>query len=48
VDSLHTALEAVELNGGVATGRTFSMDGLTRHDVLDPDGNVIQLRSPSS
>ncbi len=48
VESLHAALEAVELNGGVATGRTFSLDGLTRHDVLDPDGNVIQLRSPSS
>ncbi len=48
VDSLRGALEAVELNGGVVTGRTFSMDGLTRHDVLDPDGNVIQLRSPSS
>jgi len=48
VDLLHAALEAVELNGGVATGRTFSLDGLTRHDVLDPDGNVIQLRSPSS
>jgi predicted enzyme related to lactoylglutathione lyase len=48
VDSLEAALEAVELNGGVATGRTFSLDGLTRHDVLDPDGNVIQLRCPSS
>jgi predicted enzyme related to lactoylglutathione lyase len=48
VDSLEAALEAVETNGGVSTGRTFSMDGLTRHDVLDPDGNIIQLRSPSS
>jgi predicted enzyme related to lactoylglutathione lyase len=48
VDSLQAALEAVELNGGVVTERTFSIDGLTRHDVLDTDGNVIQLRSPSS
>jgi predicted enzyme related to lactoylglutathione lyase len=48
VDSLRAALEAVERNGGVVTGRTFSIDGLTRHDVLDPDGNIIQLRSPSS
>ncbi len=48
VDSLQAALEAVERNGGVDTGRAFSMDGLTRHDVLDPDGNVIQLRNPSS
>jgi predicted enzyme related to lactoylglutathione lyase len=47
VDSLEAALDAVELKGGVSTGRTFTMDGLTRHDVLDPDGNVIQLRSPS-
>ena len=29
-------------------GRTFSFDGLTRHDVIDPDGNVIQLRGRSS
>lgn len=48
VHSLEAALEAVESNGGVSTGRTFTMNGLTRHDVLDPDGNVIQLRSPSS
>ena len=48
VDSLQAALEAVELHGGVVTERTFSMNGLTRHDVLDPDGNVVQLRSPSS
>jgi hypothetical protein len=31
----------------VATGKMFSLDGLTRHDVLDPDGNVIQLRGRS-
>lgn len=47
VDSLETALESVRLNGGVVTDRTFTVDGLTRHDVLDPDGNVIQLRSHS-
>ena len=41
------ALEAVERNRGVVTGRTFTVEGLTRHDVLDPDGNVIQLRSPT-
>jgi predicted enzyme related to lactoylglutathione lyase len=48
VDSLRAALEAVGRNGGVDNGRTFSVDGLTRHDVLDPFGNVIQLRCPSS
>lgn len=47
VDSLETALKSVQATGGVVTGRTFSLDGLTRHDVLDPDGNVIQLRCPS-
>jgi hypothetical protein len=44
VASLERALGSVEATGGVITGRGFSLDGLTRHDVLDPDGNVIQLR----
>jgi hypothetical protein len=28
----------------VVTDFHFVLDGLARHDVLDPDGNVIQLR----
>lgn len=44
VTSLEAALHDVQANGGVDTGRTFRFEGLTRHDVLDPDGNVIQLR----
>jgi hypothetical protein len=48
VGSLESVLEVVRAKGGVDTGREFSFDGLTRHDVLDPDGNVIQLRSRSS
>jgi predicted enzyme related to lactoylglutathione lyase len=48
VGSLERAVEAVEAAGGVVTDRTFSFAGLTRHDVLDPDGNVIQLRGRSS
>jgi predicted enzyme related to lactoylglutathione lyase len=44
VHSLEAALQTVEEKGGVLTGRTFSIDGIARHDVLDPDGNVIQLR----
>ena len=44
VASLETSLDSVEAAGGVVTTRTFSLNGLTRHDVLDPDGNVIQLR----
>jgi predicted enzyme related to lactoylglutathione lyase len=48
VASLEAALAQVVERGGVATGRTFSIDGLTRHDVLDPDGNVIQLRGRTS
>jgi predicted enzyme related to lactoylglutathione lyase len=45
VHSLDLALETTVANGGVDTGRTFSIDDLTFHDVLDPDGNVIQLRA---
>jgi predicted enzyme related to lactoylglutathione lyase len=48
VESLEAALERVNEKGGVVTGRTFSIDGLTRHDVIDPDVNVIQLRGRSS
>ena len=48
VGSLEAALHQVEANGGVVTGRSFTIGGLTRHDVLDPDGNVIQLRSRAS
>ena len=44
VDSLDASLDAVAVNGGVVTGHSFVLDGVHRHDVLDPDGNVIQLR----
>ena len=45
VKSLSKAEEQVTLRGGVVTKVTFTVDGLTRRDVLDPEGNVIQLRS---
>jgi predicted enzyme related to lactoylglutathione lyase len=45
VKSLSQAEEQVTLRGGVVTKVTFTIDGLTRRDVLDPEGNVIQLRS---
>ncbi|HEY3843605.1 MAG TPA: hypothetical protein VGL48_10180 [Acidimicrobiales bacterium] len=48
VRSLPEALQLVEAYGGVATSRTFRVEGITRHDVVDPDGNVIQLRSRSA
>jgi predicted enzyme related to lactoylglutathione lyase len=48
VRSLSSALQRVEENGGLVTNRTFTFEGLTRHDILDPDGNVIQLRSPAA
>ena len=48
VDSLASALDAVHTTGGVVTDRAFSFGGLTRHDVLDPDGNVVQLRAPTT
>lgn len=44
VVSLERALGDVEANGGIVTDRGFSSDGLMRHDVLDPDGNILQLR----
>jgi predicted enzyme related to lactoylglutathione lyase len=48
VGALDDTLDAVRTGGGVVTGRTFTIDGLTRQDVLDPDGNVIQLRGRAS
>jgi len=46
VTLLAEALEQVPLRGGIVTERTFTLDGLTRRDVVDPEGNVVQLRSP--
>ncbi len=48
VVSLEEALASVESSGGVVTSRSFSVEELTRHDVIDPDGNVIQLRCRTS
>jgi len=45
VESLSRALEQVPLLGGLVTDRTFTLDGQTRHDIVDPEGNVVQLRS---
>jgi len=45
VESLSIALERVTLLGGIVTERTFTSDGLTRQDIVDPEGNVVQLRS---
>ena len=44
VASLADALAQVEHAGGSVTDFTFRIDGSTRHDVVDPDGNVVQLR----
>jgi predicted enzyme related to lactoylglutathione lyase len=44
---LTSALIQVEDAGGDVTQRTFEFGGVHHHDVLDPDGNVIQLRSNS-
>jgi hypothetical protein len=43
VESLAAALDSVRNTGGVVTDRTFRFGESTRHDVLDPDGNVVQL-----
>jgi predicted enzyme related to lactoylglutathione lyase len=45
VASLSNSLAQVPLNGGVLTNRTFTLDGVTRHDVADPEGNIVQIRS---
>ena len=45
VESLDHSLAQVSDRGGVVTDRTFTLDGLTRRDILDPEGNVVQLRS---
>lgn len=45
VQSLSYALEQVSILGGLVTDRTFTMDGQTRRDIVDPEGNVVQLRS---
>jgi hypothetical protein len=45
VDSLSSALEQVTPRGGLVTERTFTLDGLTRHDIVDPEGNIVQLRA---
>jgi predicted enzyme related to lactoylglutathione lyase len=48
VGSLDLALQTVTTRGGGDTGRTFRVGDFTLHDVLDPDGNVIQLREKGS
>ena len=45
VKSIDEALKQVPLLGGIVTERSFTLDGVTRHDVVDPEGNVVQLRS---
>jgi hypothetical protein len=45
VKSISTALEQVLPNGGIVTERTFTHGGLIRHDIVDPEGNIVQLRS---
>jgi predicted enzyme related to lactoylglutathione lyase len=45
VASLSRALDQVKSSGGVVTSQTFTHEGLIRHDVLDPEGNIIQVRS---
>lgn len=45
VKSIDEALKQVSQLGGIVTKRTFTLNGLTRHDIVDPEGNVVQLRS---
>ncbi|MEY4276427.1 MAG: hypothetical protein RIS26_890 [Actinomycetota bacterium] len=45
VESLSIAVEQVSNFGGIVTDRAFTLDGLTYRDIVDPEGNVLQLRS---
>jgi predicted enzyme related to lactoylglutathione lyase len=45
VRSIDRAVDTALARGGVDMERAFSIDDLTMHDLLDPDGNVIQLRA---
>jgi predicted enzyme related to lactoylglutathione lyase len=45
VPHLDNALTLVATCGGVVLDQSFVYEGLERHDVLDPEGNVVQLRS---
>ena len=45
VDDIDVALRAVENWGGVITERNIQHEGHGHLDVLDPEGNFIQLRS---
>lgn len=48
VASLPQALARVEQHGGVSTDRRFSDENYEYVDVIDNEGNVIQLRSSRS
>jgi predicted enzyme related to lactoylglutathione lyase len=47
VSELDEALRLVVGAGGVVTERTFTLDEFEHVDVLDTEGNVIQLKSRS-
>lgn len=50
VENLALSLQSISALGGVDTGRSFSDSDFDYHDVLDPEGNVIQLswRTPTN
>jgi predicted enzyme related to lactoylglutathione lyase len=45
VSDIALALKAVRENDGVVTERSFHYEGLEHCDVVDPEGNVVQLQS---
>jgi len=44
VDDLERARTAVVASGGMLTNRSFTWNAVAHLDVVDPDGNVVQLR----
>jgi len=44
VDDMDRATTAVAASGGILTDRSFTWNEVLHVDVVDPDGNVVQLR----
>jgi hypothetical protein len=44
VDDMERAKSAVVASGGILTDRAFTWNDVVHVDVVDPDGNVVQLR----
>jgi hypothetical protein len=48
VNDIERAQVVVQSMGGALTDRSFTWNGVVHVDVVDPDGNVLQLRAPAA